>query len=396
MAVTGSLVISGNLVANQYIVSSSTTYYTESYADGSHIFGDTALDYHRFTGSVSISGSLQVPVSTGTPALNATGALYYDTTDTNIYRYTGTAWVKAAGTSGTSGTSGSSGTSGTSGSSGSNGSSGTSGSSGSSGTSGSSGSNGSSGTSGSSGSNGSSGTSGSSGSSGTSGSSGSNGSSGTSGSSGSNGSSGTSGSSGSNGSSGTSGSSGSNGSSGTSGSSGSNGSSGTSGTSVSVSGTNNTMVKFTGASTVGNSNLVDTGTMMTASAQTLWVTGALVVGGSTTTTTVGTIRAAADVIAYAASDKRLKDNIFTISGSLDKLMQINGVEFDWVPMPGIHENEGHDIGVIAQEIQAVLPEVVTMRDNGYLAVKYEKLVALLIESNKELLRRVEALEAKVK
>ena len=65
-------------------------------------------------------------------------------------------------------------------------------------------------------------------------------------------------------------------------------------------------------------------------------------------------------------------------------------------MPGIHENEGRDIGVIAQEINAVLPEIVTTRDNGYMAVKYEKLVALLIQTNKELLERVEALEAKNK
>jgi hypothetical protein len=64
-------------------------------------------------------------------------------------------------------------------------------------------------------------------------------------------------------------------------------------------------------------------------------------------------------------------------------------------MEGIHENEGHDIGVIAQEIEAVLPEVVTTRDNGYKAVKYEKLVALLIQSNKELLERIEALEKKI-
>jgi hypothetical protein len=65
-------------------------------------------------------------------------------------------------------------------------------------------------------------------------------------------------------------------------------------------------------------------------------------------------------------------------------------------MEGIHENEGHDIGVIAQEIEKVLPEIVTTRDNGYMAVKYDKLVALLIQTNKELLERVEALEAKIK
>ena len=52
-------------------------------------------------------------------------------------------------------------------------------------------------------------------------------------------------------------------------------------------------------------------------------------------------------------------------------------------MEGIHVNEGHDIGVIAQEIQEVLPEVVTRRENGYFAVKYEKIVALLIECIKD-------------
>ena len=115
-----------------------------------------------------------------------------------------------------------------------------------------------------------------------------------------------------------------------------------------------------------------------------------------TPTTVGLIRATNDVIAFFGSDERLKENIFTITGSLDILKQINGYYFDWKEMPGIHENEGHDIGVIAQEIDAVLPEIVTTRDNGYMAVKYEKLVALLIQTNKELLNRVEALEAKIK
>ena len=47
-------------------------------------------------------------------------------------------------------------------------------------------------------------------------------------------------------------------------------------------------------------------------------------------------------------------------------------------------NQGHDVGVIAQEIEEVLPEVVTTRDSGYKAVKYEKIVPLLTESIKEL------------
>jgi hypothetical protein len=135
---------------------------------------------------------------------------------------------------------------------------------------------------------------------------------------------------------------------------------------------------------------------VTLNTATTAVTGALIVGGATTSTTVGLIRASNDVIAFASSDERLKKNILTISGSLDILKQINGYHFDWIAMEGIHENEGHDIGVIAQEIEKVLPEVVTTRENGYMAVKYEKLVALLIQTNKELLARVEALEEKMK
>ena len=59
---------------------------------------------------------------------------------------------------------------------------------------------------------------------------------------------------------------------------------------------------------------------------------------------------------------------------------MNGYEFDWIAKKGIHENEGHDIGVIAQEVEKVIPEIVQTRDSGYKAVKYEKIVPLLIES----------------
>ncbi len=341
----------------------------------------TIVGSQNITGSQSITGSLAVSGS-----MVVTGSLFIN----------GTSYTAASsGTSGSSGSSGSNGSSGTSGSSGSNGSSGSSGTSGSSGSNGSSGTSGSSGSNGSSGSSGTSGSSGSNGSSGTSGSSGSSGSSGTSGSSGSNGSSGSSGSngssgtSGSSGSSGTSGSSGANGSSGTSGSSGSNGSSGSSGTTTITNASDDRVMTSAGGVTLNSeANLTFNGT-------TLYVAGALGVGTSTPTTT-GLIRATNDVIAFYGSDERLKENITPIENSLDILKQINGYYFDWKEMPGVHENEGHDIGVIAQEIDAVLPEIVTTRDNGYMAVKYEKLVALLIQTNKELLNRVEALEAKIK
>jgi hypothetical protein len=114
--------------------------------------------------------------------------------------------------------------------------------------------------------------------------------------------------------------------------------------------------------------------------------------GTAAPATVGLIRATNDVVAFYSSDERLKTNKQIISKPLEKLNQINGYEFDWIPKPGIHENEGHDIGVIAQEIEKILPEIVTTRDNGYKAVKYEKIVALLIEAVKDLQNQVNELK----
>jgi len=56
--ITGSLVVTGNLTAQQYIVSSSVTYLTESFASGSNVFGNSSDDYHDFTGSVSATGNI--------------------------------------------------------------------------------------------------------------------------------------------------------------------------------------------------------------------------------------------------------------------------------------------------------------------------------------------------
>ena len=107
-----------------------------------------------------------------------------------------------------------------------------------------------------------------------------------------------------------------------------------------------------------------------------------------------TLRMGGDVIAYYSSDKRLKDNIEEIKNALELIDQIRGVKFDWLPMDGVHVNEGSDIGVIAQEIEEILPEVVAERKNGYKAVKYEKIVALLIQAIKELKEEIEKLKNK--
>jgi hypothetical protein len=117
-------------------------------------------------------------------------------------------------------------------------------------------------------------------------------------------------------------------------------------------------------------------------------------------TTDGRIDATNDVVAYSTSDKRLKENIKPIKNALDKVMNISGVSFDWKELneedkKTIHGNTGHDVGVIAQEIEKVLPEVVTERDSGYKAVKYEKLVPLLIEAIKEQQQQINKLKEKL-
>jgi len=120
--------------------------------------------------------------------------------------------------------------------------------------------------------------------------------------------------------------------------------------------------------------------------------GSIAVGTITNSTTNGRIDASNDIVAFSTSDIRLKDNIKSIDKALDKVNSIQGIEFDWIEKEEVHGNSGHDIGVIAQEVEKILPDVVTTRDNGYKAVKYEKIVPLLIEAIKDLSKQVDGLK----
>jgi hypothetical protein len=117
--------------------------------------------------------------------------------------------------------------------------------------------------------------------------------------------------------------------------------------------------------------------------------------GTEASTVAGEIRAAGDVTAYYSSDIRLKENINPIDNALTKVEMISGNTYDWKEgFEQIHSNKGRDVGVIAQELEKVLPEVVTERETGYKAVNYEKIVPLLIEAIKELSAKVKELEKK--
>jgi hypothetical protein len=109
----------------------------------------------------------------------------------------------------------------------------------------------------------------------------------------------------------------------------------------------------------------------------------------------GAILATNDVVAFASSDERLKENLEPIGSAVEKVEQITGYTYNWIPMEDIHVyGDMKDIGVIAQEVEKVLPEIVSDRENGYKAIKYDKLTAVLIQAVKELSNRVKTLENK--
>jgi hypothetical protein len=117
----------------------------------------------------------------------------------------------------------------------------------------------------------------------------------------------------------------------------------------------------------------------------------------------GDLNVTGDITAfYGSSDERLKENIKPINNALDKVAQIRGVEFDWTDDYIAKKNDfaeslinKHDVGVIAQEVEKVLPEVVTDREDGYKAVKYDKIIPLLIEAIKDLKAEVESLKQQI-
>jgi hypothetical protein len=105
----------------------------------------------------------------------------------------------------------------------------------------------------------------------------------------------------------------------------------------------------------------------------------------------GNVKAAADVYAYTSSDPSLKTNKELIDNPLDKLAMIGGYSYDWKPeavKQGDHL-KGHDYGVMADEIERILPELVVTRDSGTKAVRYDKIIPLLIEAVKELNNKVD-------
>jgi hypothetical protein len=116
--------------------------------------------------------------------------------------------------------------------------------------------------------------------------------------------------------------------------------------------------------------------------------------GSTLAVT-GAITATGDITAFFTSDRNLKQNIVNIENSLDKVSKLNGVYYNWTKEAlekHKHLVDEKEVGVIAQDVEAVLPELVATREDGSKAVRYERLCAVLIESIKELKKEIDTLK----
>jgi hypothetical protein len=120
----------------------------------------------------------------------------------------------------------------------------------------------------------------------------------------------------------------------------------------------------------------------------------------------GTIYGAGDIIAYY-SDGRLKENLIPLTGALSKISTLNGYTYHTNALGKELMNDSDNsskVGLIAQELQAILPEAVKLApfdrdENGnsksgenYLTIQYEKVVPLLVEAIKELNAKIDSLQ----
>tara|TARA_R100000742_G_C4226386_1_gene48924 strand:+ start:169 stop:636 length:468 start_codon:yes stop_codon:yes gene_type:complete len=111
----------------------------------------------------------------------------------------------------------------------------------------------------------------------------------------------------------------------------------------------------------------------------------------------GQIAATDNITAYYSSDISLKDNIRPIESALFKVKQIGGYTFTWNEKSHeIQQEKGKDVGLIAQEVEKVLPEVIQIREDGIKAIAYDKVVPLLVESIKELSQMLEKQSKEIK
>ena len=145
------------------------------------------------------------------------------------------------------------------------------------------------------------------------------------------------------------------------------------------------------------SNTTDTAsgviTFSNSTASTTKTSGAVIVTGGVGIG--GALNVGGDVVAYASSDERLKDNIELISNPIEKVQSLKGVTWNWNDNADELQQSLPNVGVIAQDVEKVLPQLVTDRDNGFKGVDYAKLTGLLIEAIKDQQKQIDELKSKL-
>jgi hypothetical protein len=134
-------------------------------------------------------------------------------------------------------------------------------------------------------------------------------------------------------------------------------------------------------------------TFSSTTASTTKTTGAVIVTGGVGIG--GALNVGGDVVAYASSDERLKDNIELISNPIEKVQSLKGVTWDWNSNADELQKTLPNVGVIAQDVEKILPQLVINRDNGFKGVDYAKLTGLLIEAIKDQQKQIEELKSKL-
>lgn len=165
--------------------------------------------------------------------------------------------------------------------------------------------------------------------------------------------------------------------------------------------TSNTGTVTNIAFTSGNGTTTSGGPVSTTGTITIGSTGdnirinSLGVGVAASATT-GRIDASNDIVGFSSSDIRLKKDVSILENATEALSKLRGVSYVWDPQSfEVHGYTGKDYGIIAQDVEKVFPEMVQHRDNGYLAVRYERLIGVLVAAVNEQSKRIQELEARL-
>ena len=141
-----------------------------------------------------------------------------------------------------------------------------------------------------------------------------------------------------------------------------------------------------------------TATSISTLSGSVFTTYAKLAGANTFTTNQiisGSLSVTGDVVAYSTSDKRHKNNIVVISDALSKVTKLNGVTWEWNDDVDVVTKETPKTGLIAQEVQEVLPEVVKERADGFLSLDYSKMMGLMVEAIKEQQQQIHSLTLEI-